>query len=893
MIRGVPYLLLLSVLFLGISTKGVSSAQTFWPAAVPLAVRSPYFSAWQATTNGTNVTNEWPTFWDNNILGWAGHIRIDNETYRWLGAYDGPLATNLTSVQVTPTRTIYSVQAGRMDLTITFLTPIEPSDWVQQSIPFSYLVLEAQSNDGEVHEVQVYSDISAEWASGDRSAQVNWTTTLTSQVVYHAVELQTPYPFDEYEDSDQAEDGTVYYAMATNYNYSYQSGNNAPCRDQFINDGYLTNTSNLTFRGIDDNFPLFAFSVDLGNITSTQSPIMWSVGYVRDPSIEYTTSTGDTQLRRPYYVTQYSTITDLIQTFVSNFPDAQSRAESLDNELMQNASSITSQYSDLISLAARQAFGAIDITVPKGTDGNGDISDVMIFMKNMGTDRRVNPVEVMYASFPMFLYLNASFGKGLLAPLLEYQSGSAYNLPHAASDLGLKYPIASGDDSTVIDQGVEQSGNMLIMTLAHARASGDGSLIGQYYDLLAKWADYLVENALIPTYQVSADGEEMANMTNLAIKGIIGIRAMAEISQAYGASEDEQHYASVASTYASEWHSLALASNQENVLFSYGDANSWALMYNFYADSLLQTGLIDDTASLHAGHSTIGYSLSAFGLPIDSNYNTTGNSGWLAFTAATVSDTTARDRLIDMIWNRASYNLTIGVWPSVYSIEGSGSAISGSALPAQGAMFALLALNMTNKAIEVPNSPMPTVSEPSVNSRNIGAIVGGVVGGVVGLAAVLVAIFLWRRRSRRMPRLIEKDLIVEHPEPVPFPYNATPYGMNEQTGMESTAESFPLIPSKLREHMQSALHGQQHASGSTSLTPSITSTMPTSGQEPLATSENSGTVPASGQEPPSTVVSSTSPNEMISLRAEVENLRRVMVEIQTDRVEAPPSYEEN
>lgn len=54
---------------------------------------------------------------------------------------------------------------------------------------------------------------------------------------------------------------------------------------------------------------------------------------------------------------------------------------------------------------------------------------------------------------------------------------------------------------------------MLIMTLAHARATGDGTLIGRYvclssiscrqalgltslqYDLHKKWADYLVDNA--------------------------------------------------------------------------------------------------------------------------------------------------------------------------------------------------------------------------------------------------------------------------------------------------------------------------------------------------------------------------------------------------------------
>jgi hypothetical protein len=58
-----------------------------------------------------------------------------------------------------------------------------------------------------------------------------------------------------------------------------------------------------------------------------------------------------------------------------------------------------------------------------------------------------------------------------------------------------------------------ESGNMLIMTYAHARASGDGSLISRYvrqgsnfcptepdglgqYPLLTRWADYLINSTL-------------------------------------------------------------------------------------------------------------------------------------------------------------------------------------------------------------------------------------------------------------------------------------------------------------------------------------------------------------------------------------------------------------
>ena len=54
--------------------------------------------------------------------------------------------------------------------------------------------------------------------------------------------------------------------------------------------------------------PVFAFSIDLGTIKLTSSPVTWSLGYVRDPSVQYTAPSGAIESRRPYYVMQYPNI---------------------------------------------------------------------------------------------------------------------------------------------------------------------------------------------------------------------------------------------------------------------------------------------------------------------------------------------------------------------------------------------------------------------------------------------------------------------------------------------------------------------------------------------------------------------------------------------------------
>ena len=66
----------------------------------------------------------------------------------------------------------------------------------------------------------------------------------------------------------------------------------------------------------------------------------------------------------------------------------------------------------------------------------------------------MNPVEHIYAAFPMFLDLNASIAGALLEPLLETQA-SLTGQPFAAMDLGTAYPSAPGSDA-VPQQGVER-----------------------------------------------------------------------------------------------------------------------------------------------------------------------------------------------------------------------------------------------------------------------------------------------------------------------------------------------------------------------------------------------------------------------------------------------------
>ena len=48
-----------------------------------------------------------------------------------------------------------------------------------------------------------------------------------------------------------------------------------------------------------------------------------------------------------------------------------------------------------------------------------------------------------------------------------------------------------------------------------------------------------------------------------------------------------------------KWQSLALSSDQQSILATFGVEDSWSLMYNLYADLLLGTGLVPQSVSIH------------------------------------------------------------------------------------------------------------------------------------------------------------------------------------------------------------------------------------------------------------------------------------------------------
>jgi len=287
-------------------------------------------------------------------------------------------------------------------------------------------------------------------------------------------------------------------------------------------------------------------------------------------------------------------------------------------------------------------------------------------------------------------------GKYLLLPLFEYQATGQYPNKWSVHDMGASYPKALGhNDGKDEAMPVEESGNMLIMTLSYVQKTNDIALLKTYFNLLDQWTQFLITDSLIPANQISTDdfAGSLANQTNLAIKGIIGIGAMAKIANLVGDTARSSNYSSIAASYVKQWQTFATASTGKHLTLSYGNDSSWGLSYNLYGDKLLGLNLFPSSVynMQTSWYSTVANS---FGIPLDTRHTYT-KSDWEIWTSALVTSTSVRDLFIGSVKKYAADGLSsqpLGDW-----YDTPNGAVEGfRARPVVGGHLALLALGSSN-----------------------------------------------------------------------------------------------------------------------------------------------------------------------------------------------------
>lgn len=717
---------------------------------------------------------------------------------KYLGATFDASVTNLTYSILPPNATAPAT------LTLSFLSPITPTSTLRQSLPASYLTVHVEGS----FDVNLYIDVNGEWVTGNRDNDIEWSlenaepqpgASFSPGIKSWKVQRRTQQLLTEF--ADRAEWGTLYFSAPQHV--QHESGVSAVLRNHFSAKGSLRNTIDGKYRRIMDEEPVFAFSKafklgpkdsfldDRGHsrqaeaVVKTDS-VTFTFALAQDPVVQYASARGLTYMR-PFWATYFPTAQEMVQHHYQDFDQAVALASNYSRQLDIDAyASGSSDYRDIAALSARQVLGA--------TQFSGTPDDPILFLKEISSNGNFQTVDVIFPSFPFFLYTNPRWLAYLLEPLLEHMMSGQYPNNYSMHDLGYHFPNATGhSDGNDEYMPLEECGNMLIMGLAlvnaykydtqpaflttlsenaggsweikatsvvdengmdrawsYGRGVGTTDLkeaqkwIQKSYKLWKQWTVYLIEEALEPKNQLSTDDFAgwLRLQTNLALKGIIGIRAMSEISDILGQTKDAKEYRDIADEYMEKWQSLGLSRDKMFPKLSYDWYGAWTTIYNLYADSLLCFHLPEESA-VDATPKTVQspikdrpegkkssvfipdyvYKLASdwyhnvmqnYGLPLDSRHLYT-KSDWEFFAAAVTSKQT-RTEMLTLVAKWLNETVTGKFFPpecgglnevltstarvdhpftDLYDTEGEGGypdGISFRARPVIGGHFAFLAL---------------------------------------------------------------------------------------------------------------------------------------------------------------------------------------------------------
>jgi hypothetical protein len=551
---------------------------------------------------------------------------------QYLGATFDASTTNLT----------YHIPASDakndpLEIVVSFLSSITPTSTLRQSIPASYIAIYVSGS----FDVNVYIDVSGEWVSGDTNNNITWefqNNLVSNHNVMNKLKVWKIQRTEEQlftEHNDRAEWGTLHFVGPPDV--EHECGTDTLLRQRFARTGTLQNAVDDGFRKIREDWPVFAYakSFNLKKLPAVsgrrhQDSVQFTIAHTQDPIVQYATPQGLNRMQ-PLWMSYFPTAQALISFHYSDFDTSLKLANNYSEQLARDAlRSGSEDYKDIVALSARQVLGA--------TSFSGTPQNPILFMKEISSNGDFQTVDVIFPALPFFLYTSPRWLVYLLEPLIEHQVNGLYPNNYSMHDLGI-FPNATGhSDGRDEYMPVEECGNMLIMGLAlvnslinekalgsiwsasgavassqysgsvfpliidedgfddswTARSSGQGKRkakkwIGRSYMLWKQWTGYLVREALIPSSQLSTDDFAgwLANQTNLALKGIIGIRAMSELSELMGEVDDAKYYRNISDVYIKKWEKHGMARDGSHAKLAYTWYGSWMTIYNLFADALL------------------------------------------------------------------------------------------------------------------------------------------------------------------------------------------------------------------------------------------------------------------------------------------------------------------
>lgn len=307
----------------------------------PLAVRNPFLSAWVPGGHSNDFPHAQVQFWAGQPLCWTILARINSKTYSLSGApqvLPNCLFASQSSINYTSTHTIVELEAGSVGFTLDFFSPVSPKDYVRQSIPFSYFTVTAQIKDGSSHTIEIMSGIDARWTGEDISeAEFGIQSSGSSAMINMSIPNYTYYTVH----SDMTTWGHIVLAAEQSNDSvaTQQFGDGPTIYQAFAKKRKLAGQGKGNTAGVSKSF---------GNITSKASAT-FAVGLYQEHSINYLGT-----IQTHYYRLKYPTSLQAMDHFFDDFMAVDDESNSFDQQIAQQSSVISGNYSDITSAVVRQ-----------------------------------------------------------------------------------------------------------------------------------------------------------------------------------------------------------------------------------------------------------------------------------------------------------------------------------------------------------------------------------------------------------------------------------------------------------------------------------------------------------------------------------------------------------
>jgi hypothetical protein len=533
------------------------------------------------------------------------------------------------SVVMNATQTIYEFTCGTIDATVTFTSPLLIKDLELLSRPVSYITYSVKANDNKTHNVQVYFGASTDIAVNTQEQEVVAKKYNSSSLNILKAGTTSQPVLEKKGDNLRIDWGYMYVAVP----FAEKAVSYISTASQAI-PAFVSNKENTTTT-IGKNLVLNT-SINLGKVGREAKESYFMLGYDDIYSIQYFH-----QNLRPWWNRNgKETIENQLSKAATEYKSVMRKCEEWNKQLyndLVNAGGET--YANLCVIAYRQSIAAHKLLQsPQG--------EILFLSKENFSNGSINTVDVTYPSSPLYLAYNTELMKGMLNGIFYYSESGQWKHPFAAHDLGT-YPIANGQ---TYGEGmpVEESGNMVILTAAIAKAEGNADYAKKHWQTLTTWTNYLVKEGFDPVSQLSTDdfAGHLARNANLSIKAIEAIGSYGMMAKMLDMKDAAEKYTDTAKNMAKRW--IVYDDLGDHFALTFDKTDSWSQKYNMVWDKVLDLNLFPKEVY----EKEIKFYLTKqnkYGLPLDSRKTYT-KSDWITWTATLADNQQNFEALIEPVF---------------------------------------------------------------------------------------------------------------------------------------------------------------------------------------------------------------------------------------------------